>query len=119
MVENCESFGHTFGGIVRYGANHGVIRDCHTYRTRREGAEHFGIMHYARMSGPLVITRNVSWGQNFDYSVKPGRQQERLERCVALGFIRNKKLEKLIKSGILTIKFSKHVLLILIKIQPL
>ena len=88
VVEKCVSYGHTFGGIVRYGANNDVIRNCHTYRSKREGNEHFGIMHYAGMTGPLLIKNNISWGQNFDYSVKPvGR--DRLENCVALGFIRN------------------------------
>ncbi|KPK43259.1 MAG: hypothetical protein AMK72_13575 [Planctomycetes bacterium SM23_25] len=88
VVENCVSYGHTFGGIVRYGANNDVIRNCHTYRSKREGNEHFGIMHYAGMTGPLLIKNNISWGQNFDYSVKPAAQ-ERLENCVALGFVRN------------------------------
>ena len=88
VVENCVSYGHTFGGIVRYGANKDVIRHCRTYRSRREGHEHFGIMHYAGMTGPLLIKNNISWGQNFDYSVKP-TAQERLENCVGLGFIRN------------------------------
>jgi hypothetical protein len=88
VVEGCVSYGHTFGGIVRYGANNDVIRNCHTYRSRRDGHEHFGIMHYAGMTGALLIKNNISWGQNFDYSVKP-RARERLENCVALGFIRN------------------------------
>ena len=88
VVENCVSYAHTFGGIVRYGANKDVIRNCRTYRSKREGNEHFGIMHYAGMTGPLLIKNNISWGQNFDYSVKPAGQ-ERLENCVALGFIRN------------------------------
>jgi len=88
VVEDCVSYGHTFGGIVRYGANNDVIRNCHTYRSKREGNEHFGIMHYSGMTGPLLIKNNISWGQNFDYSVKPAAR-ERLENCVALGFIRN------------------------------
>ena len=88
VVENCVSYGHTFGGIVRYGANKDVIRHCRTYRSRREGHEYFGIMHYAGMAGPLLIQNNISWGHNFNYSVKPAAQ-ERLENCVALGFIRN------------------------------
>jgi hypothetical protein len=91
VVENCVSYGHTFGGIVRYGANNDVVRNCRTYQSKREGHEHFGIMHYAGMAGPLVIKNNISWGQNFDYSVKP-RGRDRLENCVALGFIRNANL---------------------------
>ncbi len=88
LVENCVSYGNTFGGIVRYGANNDVIRTCRTYKNVREDNEHFGIMHYAGMPGPLLITNNISWGQNFDYSVKPAAK-ERLENCVGLGFIRN------------------------------
>lgn len=91
VIERCESFGHTFGGIVRYGANDDTIRNCRTYRSRREGEEHFGIMHYAGMDGPLRIANNISWGQNFDYSVKP-IAQETLENCVALGFVRNARM---------------------------
>lgn len=87
VIENCNSYGHTFGGIVRYGADNDVIRNCQTYQSKTENAEYFGIMHYAEMSGPLMISNNISWGQNFDYSVKPV-QQERLERNVSLGFIR-------------------------------
>ncbi|MBN1419395.1 MAG: hypothetical protein JXP34_11505 [Planctomycetes bacterium] len=87
-IENCVSYGNTFGGIVRYGAKDDVIRDCRTYRNVREGEEHFGIMHYAGMPGPLLIENNISWGQNFDYSVKPAAK-ERLKNCVALGYIRN------------------------------
>ena len=88
MVERCVCFGNSFGGIVRYAADHDIIRNCRTYGNVREGQEHFGIMHYAGMSGPLLIQDNISWGQNFDYSVKP-KGRERLERCVALGFVRN------------------------------
>lgn len=88
VVESCVCYGNTFGGIVRYGANNDVIRGCYTYRNVREGQEHFGVMHYSTMTGPLVLADNISWGQNFDYSVKPGNQQERLERCVGLGFVR-------------------------------
>ena len=96
------AYGNTFGGIVRYGANNDVIRNCHTYRNVREGNEHFGIMHYAGMTGPLLIKNNISWGHNFNYSVKPGDQQERLENCVGLGFIRiatNKMSHNLIGGG--------------------
>ena len=87
VVENCESYGHTFGGIVFYYADNDVIRDCRTYMTKGKG-EHFGIMHYHGMPGPFLITNNISWGQAFNLSVKPG-VQERLERNVGLGFVRN------------------------------
>lgn len=88
IVENCVSYGNSFAGIVRYGANHDVIQNCRTYKNVREGAEHFGIMHYVGMPGQLLIRNNISWGQNFDYSVKPAAK-ERLENCVALGYVRN------------------------------
>jgi len=88
VVEKCVCYGNTFGGIVRYGANNDVIRNCHTYRNVREDQEHFGVMHYSGMTGPLLFKNNISWGHNFDYSVKQGHQQERLENCVGLGFIR-------------------------------
>ena len=88
VVENCVCYGNTFGGIVRYGANNDVLRDCHTYRNVREGNEHFGVMHYAGMTGPLLLKNNISWGHSFNFSVKPGNQQERLENCVGLGFVR-------------------------------
>ena len=88
VVEDCVCYGNTFGGIVRYGANNDVIRNCQTYRNVSEGNEHFGIMHYARMTGPLLMKNNISWGQNFNYSVKSGNQQERLENCVGLGYVR-------------------------------
>jgi len=88
VVEKCVAYGNTFGGIVRYGANNDVVRDCYTYKNVREGQEHFGVMHYSGMTGPLVFKNNISWGHNFDYSVKQGDQQERLENCVGLGFIR-------------------------------
>jgi hypothetical protein len=98
VVEHCDSFGHTFGGIVRYGANDDIIRHCRTYKTRREGAEHFGIMHYVAMPGTLLIADNISWGQSFDYSVKPVAN-ERLERNVALGYIRNAKMYNCLIGG--------------------
>ncbi len=88
VVENCLCYGNTFGGIVRYGANNDVIRNCHTYRNVRESQEHFGVMHYSGMTGPLLIKNNISWGHNFNYSVKQGNQQERLENCVGLGYVR-------------------------------
>jgi hypothetical protein len=88
VVENCRSFGNSFGGIVRYGADHDVIRNCRTFRNQRENQEHFGIMHYSTMHGPLLIENNIAWGQNFNYSVKAGDQQERLEGNVGLGLIR-------------------------------
>lgn len=102
VVENCVCYGNTFGGIVRYGANNDVIRNCHTYRNVREGNEHFGIMHYAGMTGPLLMKNNISWGHNFNYSVKSGNQQERLENCVGLGYVRiatNKMFHNLIGGG--------------------
>jgi hypothetical protein len=89
VIENCICYGNSFGGIVRYGANNDIIRNCYTYKNVHEGSEHFGIMHYVGMPGPLLIKDNISWGHNFDYSVKPGGQKERLENCVALGYIRN------------------------------
>jgi hypothetical protein len=88
VVEKCVAYGNTFGGIVRYGANNDVVRDCYTYKNVREGQEHFGVMHYSGMTGPLLFKDNISWGHNFDYSVKQGNQQERLENCVGLGFTR-------------------------------
>jgi len=88
VIENCVCYGNTFGGVVRYGANNDIIRDCYLYKNVREDTEHFGVMHYLRMSGSLLIKNNISWGQNFDYSVKPGGQQEKLENCVGLGRIR-------------------------------
>ncbi len=102
VVEKCVAYGNTFGGIVRYGANNDVVRDCYTYRNVREGQEHFGVMHYSGMTGPLVFKNNISWGHNFNYSVKQGNQQERLEKCVGLGFIRistNKMTHNLIGGG--------------------
>ncbi len=89
LIENNVSYAHTFSGISRYGANNDIIRNNHTFRTRTEGKEHFGIMHYLRMKGPILIQNNLSWGQAFDYSVKPA-EQDKLENNVALGFIRNR-----------------------------
>jgi hypothetical protein len=88
LVEGCVCYGNSFAGVARYGANNDTIRNCHLYRNFRENSEHFGIIHYASMTGPLIMTNNISWGHNFNYSVKPGGQQERLENCVALGYIR-------------------------------
>ena len=102
VVEKCVAYGNTFGGIVRYGANNDVVRDCYTYKNVREGQENFGVMHYSDMTGPLIFKNNISWGQNFNYSVKQGDQQEKLENCVALGFIRistNKMYHNLIGGG--------------------
>jgi len=102
VVEKCVAYGNIFGGIVRYGANNDVVRDCYTYKNVREGQEHFGVMHYSGMMGPLVFKNNISWGHNFNYSVKQGDQQERLENCVGLGFIRistNKMSHNLIGGG--------------------
>jgi hypothetical protein len=59
-------------------------------------------MHYSGMTGPLIFKNNISWGHNFNYSVKQGDQQERLENCVGLGFIRistNKMSHNLIGGG--------------------
>jgi hypothetical protein len=89
VIENCVSYGHVFGGIVRYGADHDVIRNCRTFRSKHEGQEYFGIMHYTYMTGPLMISNNLAWGQSFDYSVKPGHQQETVANNVGLGYIRN------------------------------
>lgn len=88
VVEKCVAYGNTFGGIVRYGANNDIVRNCYTYKNVREGQEHFGVMHYSTMTGPLVFKDNISWGHNFDYSVKQGDQQEELENCMGLGFVR-------------------------------
>jgi hypothetical protein len=88
LIENCVCYGNNFAGISRYVANNDIIRNCYTYKNVRQGDEHFGIMHYLTMKGPLLIKDNISWGQNFDYSVKP-IGQDRLENCVGLGFIRN------------------------------
>ncbi|MEI6423131.1 MAG: right-handed parallel beta-helix repeat-containing protein, partial [Lentisphaerota bacterium] len=68
LIENCICYGNSFGGIVRYGANNDIIRNCYTYKNVHEGSEHFGIMHYVGMPGPLLIKDNISWGHNFDYS---------------------------------------------------
>ena len=87
FVENCVCYGNTFAGIVRYAAKNDVIRNCYTYKNVRETDEHFGIMHYGGMTGPLLIKNNISWGHNFNFSVKPVHQ-ERLENCVGLGYIR-------------------------------
>jgi hypothetical protein len=54
VVENCVSYGNTFGGIVRYGADNDIVRHCYTYNTVREGDEHFGVMHYSSMPGSLL-----------------------------------------------------------------
>ena len=88
VVENCEAWGNTFGGIARYGANHDLVRNCILYKNVNIGHEHFGIIHYAKMHGPLIMRNNISRGHSFNYSVKPGGQYERMENCVTLGFIR-------------------------------
>jgi len=93
VIENCVCYGNNFGGIVRYVAKNDVIRNCYTYKNIREGDEHFGVMHYHAMKGPLLMKDNISWGQNFDYSIKPNREEPgTLENCVGLGFIRNSKM---------------------------
>lgn len=88
LVENCVCYGNTFGGVVRFSANNDVVRDCLTFKNVQEGKEHFGVMHYGFMPGPLIMKNNISFGQNYDYSVKPGGQHEKLENSVGLGFIR-------------------------------
>ncbi len=87
LVEGCVCYGNSFAGIARYGANNDIIRNCRLYRNIREGSEHFGIIHYGSMINPLVMTNNISWGHNFNYSVKP-IAKDRLERNVGLGYIR-------------------------------
>jgi tetratricopeptide (TPR) repeat protein len=87
LVEGCVCYGNSYAGIARYGANNDVIRNCRLYRNIREGSEHFGIIHYGSMINPLVMTNNISWGHNFNYSVKP-IAKDRLERNVGLGYIR-------------------------------
>jgi len=102
VIEKCVCYGNSFGGIVRYGANRDVVRDCYLYKNAREGQEHFGVMHYSGMTGPLLFKDNIAWGHNFNYSVKSGNQQERLENCVGLGYIRiatNKMSHNLIGGG--------------------
>lgn len=98
LIENCVSYAHTFGGIVRYGANNDIIRNNRTFRSKTEGKEHFGIMHYLRMKGPLLIQNNIAWGQSHDFSVKP-IGQDTLENNVALGFIRNKNMSHNLVGG--------------------
>lgn len=98
LVERCVSYGNKFSGISRYYANNDIIRNCYTYKNVNEGDEHFGIMHYHSMSGPLMIKNNISWGQRFDYSVKPS-DQERLENNVALGAVRNAKMSNNLIGG--------------------
>ena len=98
LIEDCVAYANTFGGIVRYGANNDVIRGNYTYLNVREGQEHFGIMHYAGMEGPLLIKDNVSWGHNFNFSVKPSAQDS-LETSVALGFIRNRNMSHNLVAG--------------------
>ncbi|MBN2314115.1 MAG: right-handed parallel beta-helix repeat-containing protein, partial [Sedimentisphaerales bacterium] len=102
LIENCVCYGNNFGGIVRYVAQNDVIHNCYTYKNIREDDEHFGIMHYHSMKGPLLIKDNISWGQNFDFSVKPGGRQETLENCVGLGYVRispNKMVHNLLGGG--------------------
>lgn len=89
LVEGCVCYGNSFAGIARYGANNDVIRNCHLYKNIRENNEHFGIIHYGTMTGPLVMTNNISWGHNFNYSVKPAAK-DILANNVGLGFIRIK-----------------------------
>ena len=87
LVEGCVAYGNSFAGIARYGANNDIIRNCRLFKNVRENSEHFGVIHYGKMTGPLLITNNISWGHNFNYSVKPVAK-ERLERNVGLGYIR-------------------------------
>ncbi|MDF7808981.1 right-handed parallel beta-helix repeat-containing protein [Pontiellaceae bacterium B12219] len=88
LIDNCICYGNSFGGIVRYGADNDTIQNCCTYKNVKDDAEHFGIMHYSTMHGALQLKNNRSWGHNYDFSVKPGGQQESLENCVGLGYIR-------------------------------
>jgi len=88
VVENCVTYGNAFGGIVRYGANKDIIRNNLTYRNGHKG-EHFGVMHYGGMQGSLLIKDTISWGHNFNFSIKPNsREPGRVENCVGLGYIR-------------------------------
>ena len=88
LIENCVCYGNNIAGIARYGASHYTVRNCYTYMNVRETQEHFGIMHYHGARGPVVIENNISWGQNFNLSVKPATTAK-LQHNVALGFIRN------------------------------
>ena len=88
VIENCVCFGNNFSGISRYIGKNDVIRNCYTYRNTNEGGENFGIMHYHAPKGRVLIKDNISWGQSFDFSVKPGGGGERLENNVGLGYIR-------------------------------
>ena len=90
VVENCLVYGNERGGVMCYRGNNFVIRNCRAYKNTntKEIGETFGIMHYHSMSGPIVIKDCISWGQNFNLSVKPNDEEERLENCVGLGFIR-------------------------------
>jgi hypothetical protein len=88
LIDNCTCYGNSFGGIVRYGANNDTIQNCYTYKNVKDDSEHFGIMHYSTMHGALQLKNNRSWGHNYDFSVKPGGQEETLENCIGLGYIR-------------------------------
>jgi len=88
LIENCVCYANNFSGISRYVANNDVIRNCYTYKNTNEGGECFGIMHYHDTRGPLLIKDNISWGQKFEFSVKPGGGDERVQNCVGLGYIR-------------------------------
>lgn len=92
-VVDCVAYGNTFAGIVRYGAHNDVIERNLLYRNVRENREHFGIMHYGGMTGPLILQDNISFGHNFNLSVKPHSEHVQVRRNVALGFIRNGNLE--------------------------
>jgi tetratricopeptide (TPR) repeat protein len=89
LVEGCVAYGNSYAGIARHGANNDVIRNCYLYKNIREGGEHFGIIHYGNMVAALRMTNNISWGHNFNYSVKGNVIAcESLHNSVGLGYIR-------------------------------
>ncbi|GAF78667.1 unnamed protein product, partial [marine sediment metagenome] len=88
LIENCVGYGNSPGAICLYSANNVVVRNCHTYKNVRGSGENFGVMHYLWMKGPVLFENNISWGQNFNFSIKPSGNGT-LKNCVALGYIRN------------------------------
>mgnify|MGYP006278213475 CR=1 FL=1 len=88
LVERNVAYGNTYAGIARYSADNDTIRHNYTYKNVREDSEHFGIIHYGHMFGPLLMLNNIAWGHNFNYSVKAGDQEEYLANSVGLGYIR-------------------------------
>ena len=89
LIENCVGYGNSPGAICLYSANNVVVRNCHTYKNiRGDGSgENFGVMHYLWMSGPVLFENNISWGQSFNFSIKPSGDGT-LKNCVGLGYIR-------------------------------